>query len=200
MRLHATATLSSSTPRRGPSTWLVALLLLCGAALGGCGQGEPTAEPTADSPTSEESDPLEPESQKPSTPPAEEPEKPEKPAGGPLDEPGLVALESASQAEGATDAPPVVIERVRDVTDLTAGLDARLADAVRARARALLPRVADDLELVASVVWVGCEIPSDVTVDGAGDDVTLTAVVSDKGSVQCLVPVTTVAFATAPRA
>jgi hypothetical protein len=111
----------------------------------------------------------------------------------------LVEMVSTSQGGGEVDRRPVELAPEDHLADLVAGLEAGLPDRVR-RAVADAERdpevrhaLAEGRRLMGAVVWVGCETPRDITVTGSGADLEVGAVVPGKGTVQCLVPVTTVA-------
>ena len=121
--------------------------------------------------------------------------------GGPA-QARVVELVSTTLGGGEVHRTPVELAPEDHLDELVAGLEAGMPDRVRrAVARAARDsRVRDELaagrRLVGAVVWIGCETPREVVVTGSGEDLTVRAVVPDKGTVQCLAPVTTVAVLT----
>jgi hypothetical protein len=116
----------------------------------------------------------------------------------------LVEVISTSHGGGAVDRRPVELAPEDHLAELVAGLEAGMPAQVR-RAVAGAERdpevrraLAEGHRLMGAVVWVGCETPREVTVTGQGAALEVRAVVPDKGTdggtVQCLVPVTTVAL------
>lgn len=172
---------------RRPTAGTALAMGLLAVVIAGCGpateqEGDSGASPAQGNTT-----------QEPGPEPSPDPE--EQPTGQPT---GLPALVSASQGGGTTDMDPVVIESPADVEELAAGLEAGLPELVESRVREARSLVPEGQALVGMVVWVGCETPTEVRVEGTAQDPVLTAVVPGKGSTQCLVPVTTVALAAVP--
>lgn len=104
-------------------------------------------------------------------------------------------LVSGSNGGGVVDPQATPLPDDAAVTALTTGLDDGLAADVAEAAAAFA--VPDGQELYGAVVAIGCTPPEEVGVTGSGDDVLVTArKPQESPSVQCLVPVTTVALVT----
>ena len=123
-----------------------------------------------------------------------EAQDPRTPADPPA-QPGLLTLVSQPDVGGQVDPLATSLERPDDVAAFTeAFTDDRMRVALeRALARADVP---DGQVAGGAVVAVGCQAPTEVEVETTAEGVTVTAA-PVKGSVQCLVPLTTVAVISA---
>jgi hypothetical protein len=150
--------------------------------LAGCGSADDTAAPAEDQ-TSEQT-------QEPSESPKET-----APETGPVDFTQL-ALISVSNAEGTMDPQAVVLDSQASVDEFAGQFKgAQMGTALtKAYQKADVP---DDEVLVAAVVGVSCQPPSEVHVKQTKNGVRITAdAVKTKN--QCIVPVTTVAVLSVP--
>ncbi len=112
----------------------------------------------------------------------------------------VVALVSGSAAHGPTKgtrtaflADEAALERFADQ------FQGPLPAALKSRGGRALGNLRPGDALTATVVDVGCEPPTKLTVDQAGGTVKIAAVPVDS-NIQCLVPVTTVALVSMPEA
>lgn len=163
--------------------WIVsriAVALVSGALLAGCGADDSTTGTTGQESGSEPSP----------TPSTSVP-------NGPIDF-TQVALVSQSNVDASSSPDAVVLDSASDVN----GFDRRYTGSQmgsalnKAYGRADVP---DDEVLVGAVVDVSCQPPSEVEVEKTDQGVEVTAVaVKSKVEVQCIVPVTTVALVAVP--
>lgn len=162
----------------------IAVALMAGALLAGCGADEPTRE-TAGQEQSGESSPS----------PSPGPTQP----NGPIDF-TRIALVSQSNVEVSTSPRAVVLDSRAAVGDFDQRYTGSQMGSALARAygRADVP---DGEVLVGAVVDVSCRAPSKVRVEQTDHGIEVTAVAEkSKVEVQCLVPVTTVALVSVPEA
>jgi hypothetical protein len=101
-----------------------------------------------------------------------------------------VALLSESEAGGEVDPAATPLPDEAAVAAFAGGFDERLGSQVVEAAGVDVP---DGQELYGAVVALDCEPPTELRVARDGDDVVVTAE-AEKASIQCLVPVTTVAL------
>ncbi|MCW2833394.1 MAG: hypothetical protein JWN68_1347 [Nocardioides sp.] len=106
-------------------------------------------------------------------------------------EPGQALIVSASNVDGETSHLASALVDAKAVDSFLAGTDARLAADVRAAVKDV--QVPDGNTLFGSVVAVGCESPTTVVWEKTFEGVQVTAPMP-KSTVQCLVPVTSVAL------
>jgi hypothetical protein len=154
--------------------------LLALGLLAGCGSAEDTAAPTDDRTTEQTQEPS----------PSHTP-----PETGPVDF-TQVALISVSNAEGTMDPQAVVLDSQAAVDEFAgqfSGSQMRTA-LTKAYKKSDVP---DGEVLVAAVVGVSCQPPSELHVKQTKSGVEITAD-PVKNKVQCLVPVTTVALVSVP--
>lgn len=154
--------------------------LLALGLLAGCGSADDTAAPTDDRTTEQTPEPS----------PSHTP-----PETGPVDF-TQVALISVSNAEGTMDPQAVVLDSQAAVDEFAgqfSGSQMRTA-LTKAYKKSDVP---DGEVLVAAVVAVSCQPPSELHVKQTKSGVEITAD-PVKNKVQCLVPVTTVALVSVP--
>ncbi len=109
----------------------------------------------------------------------------------------LLEIVTGTAAGGEVDPTPVP---VRDATELSGFLE-QFSNQGFVRELRLAVRAAEVAEgqlLVASVVAVGCEVPTEVSVLGPPGDVTIVAVPSVRSPRECFAPMTSVALVSMP--
>lgn len=112
-------------------------------------------------------------------------------------EPTVVGLVSGSAAAGQVSKRPVPVSDPADLAEFVDQFEAGLDELVTRKARKA--DVPDGQELYAAVVGLGCEPPKRVDVTTKGGRLRILPVPrKPTGTVQCLVPITTVALVTAP--
>jgi len=110
--------------------------------------------------------------------------------------PVVVDLVAAAAAGGEVTRVPTPIGTDDEQARYLDGFEPRMTEQVVASIRSLAP--AGDLELTATVVALGCEVPEDVVVQEQDGGWRVRAVASKTAPVQCLVPVTTIALVLLP--
>lgn len=110
-------------------------------------------------------------------------------------EPGQAVIVSASNVDGDTSKLASALVNDKALDTFVATMDARLAEDVRAAARAT--QVPADSTLFAAVVSVGCHKPTGISWSTTFDGIEVTPTLP-KAEVQCLVPVTSVALFLVP--
>jgi hypothetical protein len=111
---------------------------------------------------------------------------------------GLVSG-SAAHGPGVQGARPALLADQAAVSTFAAQFQGPLPASLRKEAGQALADLGPGEALTATVVAVGCEPPTKVTVDNTGGTVVIAAV-PVKSTIQCLVPVTTVALVSMPEA
>jgi hypothetical protein len=109
---------------------------------------------------------------------------------------GLVSG-SAAHGPGVQGARPALLADEAAVSKYAAQFQGPLPASLRKEAGRALADLGPGDALTATVVAVGCEPPTKVTVDHTGGTVVIAAV-PVKSTIQCLVPVTTVALVSMP--
>lgn len=111
-------------------------------------------------------------------------------------EPEVLALVSESDVGGEVSPAAVSLDSATLIADFAAQFeDERMGAAI---SEALADTQVDEgREVVGAVVAIGCEPPTDVTVESGDEGVEITAA-PVKTDQQCLVPVTTVALVSVP--
>jgi hypothetical protein len=151
---------------------VAALVLLGVAAVGGCGQEDPTSDPA------------------PSTSGSSSPSS-DRPAG---DSTAVtVAMVTGTAAGGEVDPTPVLLSTDTQIDDFVSQFT-NPTFATQVERRAKETTVAEGRTLVGAVVSIGCEVPAEVTVDGSRGALRLTPVMPKSSPVQCFAPMTTVAL------
>jgi hypothetical protein len=158
--------------------------LLALGLLAGCGSADDTAAPTDDRTTEQ--------TQEPSPSPSQTP-----PETGPVDF-TQVALISVSNAEGTMDPQAVVLDSQAAVDEFAGQFSGSQMHTALTKAYKKSD-VPDGEALVAAVVGVSCQPPSELHVKQTKSGVEITAD-PVKTKIQCLVPVTTVALVSVPEA
>lgn len=121
----------------------------------------------------------------------------------PLDEWRVLAVVSGSNVGGRTSAPETLAEPAEQNAFLSQFGPASSDDPATRFVQRLQTAIdradlAPDEVIVGAVVDVSCEAVEEVTVEGEGDALEITPVRSAKPSVECLVPVTSVALVAGP--
>lgn len=113
----------------------------------------------------------------------------------------VVALVSGSAARGpgVKGTRPVVVTDQAALNRYAGQFEGPLPSSLKSQGGQALADLPDGRVLTATVVAVGCEPPTTVTVTHAGGSVNVAAV-PVKSNIQCLVPVTTVALVSVPSA
>ena len=111
----------------------------------------------------------------------------------------VVALVSGSAAHGPSEkgARPALLSDKTALAQYVDQFQGPLPASLKAQGGQALSDLASGQALTATVVAVGCEPPTQVTVTNAGGIVSIKAVPVDS-HIQCLVPVTTVALVSMP--
>ncbi len=166
------------TPHLVTSLVLATLLTL---GLAGCGD----AEDTATDPTGEQTS-------QPSEPTEEPTPTPESGDDGPVTF-TQIAILTNTEEDGTVSTTPVPLDTEEAVAEFTAQFTGvRMAEQVRT-AVADAPEVGADQTLVGAVLVIGCDRPTDITVERVDGDVLVSPVMS-KRQVQCFAPMTSVAI------
>lgn len=130
-------------------------------------------------------------------------------AGNPGEQPegsvdhDLLTVISRTLGGGTVDEQAVDLTEPGAVEELVSGLEAGMPAQVRRAVRrdqrrpAVQEALAGGAGLYGAVVWIGCETPDEIVVEQGESGLEVRAVVKDKGTVQCLAPVTSVAVFTA---
>lgn len=115
----------------------------------------------------------------------------------------LLTVVSRTLGGGTVDDQAVDLTEPGGVEELVSGLEAGMPAQVRRAVRrdqrrpAVQEALAGGAGLYGAVVWIGCETPDEIVVEQGESGLEVRAVVKDKGTVQCLAPVTSVAVFTA---
>lgn len=172
-------------------TLLGLLLALLLPFLAACGDdGSDSSDVTAPDSSAEPSDRM---TDEPSEAPTD-PESDGSPTGG-VEVVAIIDESNAKDSMGGPDGqPPVVLDTPQAIEEFAGRFTGNtLPDQVRKAATKATPAAGQ--VLVGAPVSLGCAVPTDVTVEGSGSELTVSAVGLDKKQqVQCLVPVLTVAL------
>lgn len=179
---------------RSTAGTLTVLVVLLGTATG-CGDddAQPTGATDSSASTSDaSSEPMSPTE----TPTTESQDSSAAGSGGSMPvgdavEPGQAVIVSTSNVEGKTSPLASALVDDRAVDAFLAGADLRLAADVRAAVEDV--QVPSGSTLFGAVVAVGCETPDAVSWEKTFDGIEVSAPMP-KSTVQCLVPVTSVAL------